>query len=174
MKPRTIAPLAVALALVGFATGAAFRPLDPPALVEIAYSPAANLERADVALIDEAKTTLDIAAYSLTSHAVVEAIGRALDRGVRVRLLIDASQAGRNRLEPIAGRAEVREWGPAPLMHLKAFVVDGAVLRDGSANFSPSGLKSQLNSRIVIRDRALVGAFVEVFAREWSRSKALP
>ena len=39
-----------------------------------------------------------------------------------------------------------------PLMHLKAYEIDGALLRTGSANFSASGENAQDNDLIVIRD----------------------
>ena len=37
-------------------------------------------------------------------------------------------------------------------MHLKAYAIDGEVLRTGSANFSTSGENAQDNDLIVIRD----------------------
>ena len=37
-------------------------------------------------------------------------------------------------------------------MHLKAYAIDGAVLRSGSAIFSRSGERDQDNDLIVIRD----------------------
>jgi phosphatidylserine/phosphatidylglycerophosphate/cardiolipin synthase-like enzyme len=52
-----------------------------------------------------------------------------------------------------------RVKGEGVLMHLKAYAVDGAVLRTGSGNFSRSGLASQDNDAIFITDSAVVDAF---------------
>jgi phosphatidylserine/phosphatidylglycerophosphate/cardiolipin synthase-like enzyme len=56
------------------------------------------------------------------------------------------------------------------LMHLKAYVIDGSLLRDGSANWSPSGLKRQDNNAHFTTDPAQVGAFRQAFEQMWSRT----
>jgi phosphatidylserine/phosphatidylglycerophosphate/cardiolipin synthase-like enzyme len=64
-----------------------------------------------------------------------------------------------------------RVKGEGVLMHLKAYAVDGAVLRTGSGNFSRSGLASQDNDAILITDSAVVDAFEGNFERIWARAK---
>ena len=63
--------------------------------------------------------------------------------------------------------------GEGVLMHLKAYAVDGAVLRTGSGNFSRSGLASQDNDAIFIADPAVVDAFESNFERIWARAENL-
>src|SRR3977135_3422982 len=58
----------------------------------IHYAPAENLEHIDVALIDTAKRDIDIAAYVLTDWAIIQALTRAADRGVKVRIYLDGTQ----------------------------------------------------------------------------------
>jgi phosphatidylserine/phosphatidylglycerophosphate/cardiolipin synthase-like enzyme len=58
----------------------------------IRYAPAENLEHIDVALIDRAKHEIDMAAYVLTDWAVMQALTRAADRGVKVRIYLDGTQ----------------------------------------------------------------------------------
>jgi phosphatidylserine/phosphatidylglycerophosphate/cardiolipin synthase-like enzyme len=53
-------------------------------------------------------------------------------------------------LGDLADKVRVKRGGP--FMHLKAYTVDGATLRTGSANFSSSGENAQDNDLIVIRD----------------------
>jgi phosphatidylserine/phosphatidylglycerophosphate/cardiolipin synthase-like enzyme len=55
------------------------------------------------------------------------------------------------------------------LMHLKAYLVDGKLLRDGSANWSPAGLKRQDNNAHFTTDPAQVHAFQQAFNDMWSR-----
>jgi phosphatidylserine/phosphatidylglycerophosphate/cardiolipin synthase-like enzyme len=52
-----------------------------------------DLERIDVALIGEAAKQIDMTAYLLTDHAVVEALPEATARGVKVRIWRDAGEA---------------------------------------------------------------------------------
>jgi phosphatidylserine/phosphatidylglycerophosphate/cardiolipin synthase-like enzyme len=54
-------------------------------------------------------------------------------------------------------------------MHLKSYCVDGALLRDGSANWSPSGLKRQDNNARFTTDRRQIQAFQSVFEGMWAR-----
>jgi phosphatidylserine/phosphatidylglycerophosphate/cardiolipin synthase-like enzyme len=58
----------------------------------IHYAPAESLEHVDVALIDTARNEIDIAAYVLTDWPVIQALTRAADRGVKVRIYLDGTQ----------------------------------------------------------------------------------
>jgi len=64
---------------------------DPPA-PGIHYAPTENLEVIDVGLIDRAEYEIDLAAYWLTDRPVIQALIRAADRGVNVRIYLDAGQ----------------------------------------------------------------------------------
>jgi phosphatidylserine/phosphatidylglycerophosphate/cardiolipin synthase-like enzyme len=63
----------------------------------IHYAPAENLEHIDVALIDTAQREIDLAAYVLSDRPVIKALTRAADRGVKVRIYLDASRLGEER-----------------------------------------------------------------------------
>jgi phosphatidylserine/phosphatidylglycerophosphate/cardiolipin synthase-like enzyme len=65
------------------------------AAAEIHYGPGEDLERIDVGLLREAAKQIDMAAYVLTDRAVVEALRQAAERGVKVRIWRDASEAAR-------------------------------------------------------------------------------
>jgi phosphatidylserine/phosphatidylglycerophosphate/cardiolipin synthase-like enzyme len=56
------------------------------------YAPGENLEHVDVALIDRAEREIDMAAYVLTDWAVTQALTRAADRGVHIRIYLDGTQ----------------------------------------------------------------------------------
>jgi phosphatidylserine/phosphatidylglycerophosphate/cardiolipin synthase-like enzyme len=58
----------------------------------IHYAPSENLERIDVGLIDSARREIDMAAYVLTEWPLIEALTRAANRGVRVRIILDGAQ----------------------------------------------------------------------------------
>ncbi len=59
------------------------------------------------------------------------------------------------------------------LMHLKAYEIDGAVLRTGSANFSMSGENAQDNDLVVIRDSSAAGRFEAHFERMWGAAEPM-
>ncbi len=146
----------------------------PGRAAEIHYAPAENLEHVDVALIGSARERVDIAAFVLSDWPVIDALVAAAERGVEVRLVLDRSQLPRTnvaRLEPIAPFVRVSPAGP--LMHLKAYAIDGRRLRTGSANFSAAGLKHQANDLVLIDDADALARFEAAFEREWKRAKPL-
>jgi phosphatidylserine/phosphatidylglycerophosphate/cardiolipin synthase-like enzyme len=167
--------LALALIAVGAPTPAS------RGTPSIHYAPAENLERIDVALIDEARASIDMAAYVLTDWPVMEALGRAAARGVRIRLYLDNGRIGEHEpsapfealLENPAIAIGLKRAG-APLMHLKAYQIDGRLLRTGAANFSVSGLKRQDNDLIIIENAAAAAEFTRHFEAIFAESGPLP
>jgi phosphatidylserine/phosphatidylglycerophosphate/cardiolipin synthase-like enzyme len=146
------------------------------------FSPEENLEQLDVAQIDSARRSLDIAMFAFTDKYISDAVLRAAQRGVKVRLYRDHQQfqdeqrrAGEHNDQSTAGmfrgepNVQIRVKHNRELMHLKAYCVDGALLRDGSANWSPSGLKRQDNNARLTTSPAEIERFQQVFEQMWSQ-----
>jgi phosphatidylserine/phosphatidylglycerophosphate/cardiolipin synthase-like enzyme len=66
-------------------------------------------------------------------------------------------------------RIRVKPPSRRALMHLKAYDTDGTLLREGSANWSPAGLKEQDNSLIFLSDRQSTENFAHDFEVLWDR-----
>lgn len=145
----------------------------------IHYAPAENLEHVDVELIDRARQEIDMAAYVLTDWAVIQALTRAADRGVRVRVYLDATQAAEHASTPLSDLAatpgvDIRiKTENRALMHLKAYQEDGRILRTGAANFSASGEKKQDNDLIVIESPEAAGAFKSEFDAHFASGRPI-
>ena len=147
--------------------------------VEIHYAPQENLESVDVREIGHAELSIDMAAYVLSDPQIIEALTDAAERDVVIRLYLDKSEFAEHG--PIRGgiveallahpNVTARVKGEGVLMHLKAYAVDGEVLRTGSGNFSLSGLSRQDNDLILISDQAIVDAFEANFDRIWARAQ---
>jgi phosphatidylserine/phosphatidylglycerophosphate/cardiolipin synthase-like enzyme len=164
--------------------------------VEVHYAPAENLEHLDVSLLGQAHSSIDMAAYSLTDFAIIDALLSAAQRGVHIRIYRDltqnAGEAARarktskrksdeddegedattssvlNRLTA-SPNIEVRVKHSRTLMHLKSYAVDGTILRTGSANFSPTGEKRQDNDLVLIHDPTAALKFEADFKEVWNR-----
>ena len=156
------------------------------------YSPEENLEAIDVAMIDRAKKTIDIAMFAFTDRAIADALIRAARRGVRIRIYRDRIQVRdrgdktRRLLESRAGRehitVRVKRNSSRNIMHLKAYLIDASLLRTGSANWSPPGegaycrrgrrsrWSQQDNNLFLTRDPREVRHFAATFNRIFSRS----
>ena len=146
------------------------------------YTNPASVINNDVALINSATKTIDFAAYSLNDPEVINALVLRARAGVAIRLYHDKTE-----LEAMARGDIMVSHAPfhallgvanisilvkrsSVLMHLKSYLVDGFMLRDGSANFSPQGEEEQDNSMLVTDDPGAVALFQVKFQQMWTRT----
>lgn len=145
----------------------------------IHFAPFENFERIDVAFIRQARSSIDLAAYTLTDVAVIEALTERARSGVVLRVLLYAGQIyDRPGSRPATALRDLQATPGVeirlkpenePLMHLKAYHVDGRLLRTGSANFTASGLKQQDNDLVILDTPSAVAAFQDVFEMLWQK-----
>ncbi|MDJ0787431.1 MAG: phospholipase D-like domain-containing protein [Myxococcota bacterium] len=138
----------------------------------------AHLDRRAVAVtveaIDDAQGSVDAVVYKFTEEALLAAVGRAVKRGVRVRLVVDESESRNRRSQ--AGLAEaagaaVRRWeARRGKLHAKFVVVDGEEVLTGSYNWSRSAARSNLELRMSLRDPDVVKRFSQLFEALWDAS----
>ena len=137
------------------------------------------LNTSTLRLIDGAQHVIDMAAYVLTDWPVMQALTRAADRGVAIRIYLDATQLAER--EPVKVFNELAETPDVEIrikhkardpMHLKSYQIDGKLLRTGAANFSASGLKRQDNDLIVIEGAEAAASFKCNFDAQFASGEA--
>jgi hypothetical protein len=149
------------------------------------YSPETNLETFDVARLGAAKETVDLAAFSLTDAAIVNALVADAGRGVKIRIYLDRGELQAEcRGDATCARIPLHNLLDLPgvtvkvkfskvLMHLKSYEIDGMLVRDGSANFSEQGESRQDNSATFTSDLIAAAAFETKFEEIWARADNL-
>ena len=151
----------------------------PPARPDTAVLVGATLPGAEIlpmvlALIAGSRGSLDVAMFTLTDAAAVNAMEAAHARGVVVRVLLDPSQRAS---DPSA--ASLRAHGvPVRLyrssgekLHAKAAIADRASVVVGSANWTVSGFEHNHELNVTIPDdTAIATAFEQQFESDWSAS----
>lgn len=156
---------------------------DQPLKAEIHYSPEEDLERIDINLIRTAQRTIDMPMYAFTDRYLAEAVLDRAEHGVKIRLYRDQGQFEeetqrashrRSDNDPLSlfkgqSNIQIRVKGSSTLLHLKSYCIDGRILRDGSANWSPSGEKRQDNSLVIVTSPAAIQHFEQVFDQIWNR-----
>ncbi len=136
------------------------------------YSPGTNLERSEIATLETATRSVDVAMYSFTDREIAEELANLARKGVRVRVYRDRTQfqeEGRSDGVTatsilLAAGVEVRVKGARDL------TIDGRLLRTGSANWSPTGLKRQDNDVRYESSPEAAEQFEEKFTEMWSRA----
>lgn len=125
-----------------------------------------------VQLIDRAQQTLDVAIHDLDLESVTDALTRAHERGVRVRVVLESELA--RSAEPFK-QAAVRRLSEAGIpfvqdrpngtMHHKFTVADGRWVQTGSWNYTFSETYRNNNNVIVIESRELAANFTAEFEK---------
>jgi phosphatidylserine/phosphatidylglycerophosphate/cardiolipin synthase-like enzyme len=107
-----------------------------------------------------------LSAYSLTmGSGIPEALARAAQRGVEVRLIADrTTPCGRNAGVDVIIRAGGSVWidGGVRIAHAKAMVIDGKVTLVGSMNWSKGAALNSEDLNLVVSPEV-----AETYAAHW-------
>ena len=131
-----------------------------------------------------AKKTLCIAAYSLTSQPIADAVIAAHRRGVRVICLADQSQrnVGNSQLQRLVAAGIPVHMGRVrtinqrsrriSLMHHKVMVIDGRCLLTGSYNFTKNAEEHNAENILWIADPTLCRLYEEEITELFNANQA--
>ena len=152
-------------------------PVAGPAPGEVAYTGDA-ISAAAVRMVDEAETSVDLAAYNFDHAPLASALRRAHARGVRVRVVTDIDTRHPSLLSPAPNYfwLAVNDEG---LMHHKFLVVDAAdpqraAVMTGSTNFTDANIYRFYNDALLLRSPALATAFTQEFELLWGGAGEAP
>ena len=98
--------------------------------------------RGVIPLIKDAKKSIDVSIFFLTHKNISKELVAAKNRGVDVRVIIDATSASNGYskhqyLRDIGISLKVEQWGGK--MHMKSAIIDGKHLILGSMNWTSAG-----------------------------------
>ncbi len=123
-------------------------------------------------LIRQSKRYIYIPTFVITEKRTVEELIKAKQRGVDVRMIIDALSASNKHSKHQVlrdGGVWVKAENYAGKMHSKSMIVDDEYTIVGSMNFSSSGEKRNDENLLVIRDSATAKFYKENFLHQWNR-----
>jgi phosphatidylserine/phosphatidylglycerophosphate/cardiolipin synthase-like enzyme len=137
--------------------------------INVYFCPEDSCGNAVISLIDRANRSVDVAMYSFTHEGIADALIRAKERGVIVRVIIESeqvssySQYGRLRAAGIEVKLDKNPY----LMHNKFAVVDGKVVATGSFNYTESADKKNDENLIIIWDPEIASKYESEFEEMW-------
>jgi len=134
-----------------------------------------------VALIDSSRRTLDIAIYDFDLKNVAEAMARAKQRGVTVRMVTDTDTLENKNAEIQAAFKVVRDAGiplvddqRRAIMHHKFAVSDRETVLTGSWNFTVGDTYRLNNNVVIIRSPEVATNFATLFEKMFSQRQFGP
>ncbi len=135
---------------------------------DLVWSPGAESEQ--IALIDSARSTLDVENEEMADSAITSALCNVARRRVQVRVVMTDEDSWREAFDALAAcGVQVRTYAAdAPLyIHAKEILVDGREAFVGSQNFSWTSLQDNRELGIVTFARVIVSRLGQTFASDF-------
>jgi phosphatidylserine/phosphatidylglycerophosphate/cardiolipin synthase-like enzyme len=143
--------------------------------VENYFSPEDSIDTRLISLVENARESVDILAYSFTLDRLADALIRARRNGVAVRGVFDEdstlSNQGADFSQLQKAGLDVHLDGDDGLMHSKAIIIDGKIVAFGSYNFTASAENKNDENILIIADPQIADSFEQTFERIYQNSK---
>ena len=140
------------------------------AYVSTYFSPDRGAADNLIGFIDRCQSKLDVAVYSITHDDIANALIRAHNRGVQVRVLTDKVQASTRYADDDRMRMagiEVRLDTQSGSMHHKFALGDGTAVITGSFNWTANADENNAENFVIIRLKYVIEEFQTEFDRIW-------
>jgi phosphatidylserine/phosphatidylglycerophosphate/cardiolipin synthase-like enzyme len=137
------------------------------------FAPSANVTYSIVKVIDASEHEVLVQAYGFTHNAIAQALVRAHQRGVTVRVLLDKKSQSANRyvMDLFADSGiDVREDGKHAIAHNKVMVIDQSILITGSFNFTNSAATRNAENFLVLKSADLAEKYRIQWQSHWAHS----
>ena len=142
-------------------------------LVEYCFSPRGNCAAVLIKWIDQASKSVHVLVYVFTLDNVRDALIRAKNRGVDVKVVIDSQQSGLQGGEYTnlknAG-VDVRLHQSGGTMYDRVVIIDGLIVITGSFDWTAEADEENDSNLAVIRNPAFAQAFEQQFAVIWNQA----
>jgi phosphatidylserine/phosphatidylglycerophosphate/cardiolipin synthase-like enzyme len=118
------------------------------------------------AALDQARLSVDVAAYSLNLWSIRDALIHAYQRGVVVRMVMESDNMGNQEVQELldAGIPIIGDKQQG-LMHNKFIVIDRAEVWTGSMNYTVSGVYKDNNNLIRIHSNEVAEDYTNEFEK---------
>jgi len=139
--------------------------------VNIYFSPQGyTMYRGVIPLIKEAKDSIDISIFFLTHKNISKELVKAKNRGVSIRVILDATAASNgyskhNYLRDNGIPVKVENWGGK--MHMKSAIIDKKHLIVGSMNWTKAGERSNDENTLIIKDSLDASKYQRFYNLMW-------
>ena len=128
--------------------------------------------------IDEAKKSIYVQAYGLTSQPIIEAVGNAKVRGLEVKVILDkvneTEKQGNGAKYLRSKNIEVLIDNKVAIAHNKVMVIDDKNIITGSFNFTKSAQdRNAENVLIILDDQTVAKKYIDNWEKRATFSRKL-
>ena len=125
-----------------------------------------------IPLISRAKNSIYIPAFLVTHSGMIDSLISAKQRGVDIKIIIDATSYGRNSSKIKKMRSSgilLKVENYAGKMHSKTIIIDNKYVITGSMNFSYAGENKNDENCLIIEDKRLAKFYAGYFDYIWKK-----
>ncbi len=139
--------------------------VDKPS-IDVCFSPEGNCLPIVLNFINNAKAEILVQSYSFTSKNIANALMRAHQRGVNVKILFNRSQltARYSQIHKLRKAGIECIIGPVPgIAHNKIMIIDKDIVLTGSYNWTNAAETRNAENLLLIKNRPTA----EIYERKW-------
>ena len=143
--------------------------------LDILFSPDNKVAAHLLPLIQSARESIYILAYSFTSNDLGDAVMQRAREGVKVQGVMDASQVASNQGTEydrfIQAGLDIRQDGNNGLMHHKVLIIDGKTVVTGSYNFTNAAETENDENLVIITSTSLAQQYLDEFQKIYAQGQ---
>ncbi|OIO36780.1 MAG: hypothetical protein AUJ72_05645 [Candidatus Omnitrophica bacterium CG1_02_46_14] len=140
------------------------------------FSPNGQIRNRIVNEITDAKESIDIAVFNITSFGIRTALNKAKKNGVQIRIVTDQGQS--EDIHSVVGSLLedgfkvklIKGKGRNGLMHNKFAIFDHKLLLTGSYNWTETAEHYNYENTVFLSDKNLLQKYQKEFDSLWSKS----
>jgi len=144
--------------------------------IQVCFTPGQNCTMQITDVLDSAKKSISVQAYSFTSAPIAKHLVEARKRGVVVKVILDKSQKSQKySASHFLLNQHIPVWidyKPA-IAHNKIMIIDGKEVITGSFNFTKAAQNKNAENVLIIQDPTLAKRYLENWQRRQAVSEAL-
>ena len=136
----------------------------------VSFSPGDECLRHILSLIRAAEKTLDVCVFTITDDRIAQALVRAHERGIAIRIITDddkVNDAGSDVRYLSSQGISVRVDTSPSHMHHKFMLIDSGVLLTGSYNWTRSAGKNNHENLLSMAEPYFLSRFRKEFESLW-------
>lgn len=146
--------------------------------IETIFSPEGSIKESLLKEVDSTTSTLELAIHEITSFDLAQAIVKAKQRGVKVRIMADSKQAKAksSRITFLIKQGipvKVLGGKGKGVMNHRFAIFDGKKVLTGSFDWSETSEKWNYENVLIIGDSEVVASYQREFDRLWREKRVI-
>jgi len=144
-----------------------------PENIELCFTPPSGCSEVIEGEISKAISSIYVQAYGMTSPTIVDALIKAHERGVKVRILLDKS----NLKDKWSKRSVLVDSGVdvgidevSGIAHNKVMIIDEETVITGSYNFTRAAENRNTENVIIINDKLVANEYLQNWLKRKSKN----